>query len=173
MKHPGDELYATLAPAFAERGVSGFAEPLERLARLVEDGAPLAEVEAAYEQVRQGIAAAEAGAPEADLAARFRVIANLVRTAAEEYDVALDDGRVVNAHEYQDALGFVRAAHAMLDALPADGVAAREVIATADAQLGGLAGLWPNLVPPATLAGDPSDLFGAAARIEIAGLHLD
>ena len=95
-----------------------------------------------------------------------------MRAAAAEYDEALDeDGRVVQPLEYQEALGFERAAKAMLDAMPAaEDAKAAEAPAKAKAQFEAVAGLWPSLVPPAAVESDSSQLFGAAAYIEIAGL---
>jgi hypothetical protein len=177
VEHPTKELYEALEPAFEKRGAAGFEEQLATLEKLVEEGAPADQVEAAYREVLSAIEAAEATVPEAErlaLPTRFAVAVNLVRTAAMEYDEALDEqGRVVNAIEYQDALGFVRIAEALLDAPSPDaGAPAADAIADAKAQLEALDGLWPSLVPSAEAAGDPSRLFGAAANIEIAGLHV-
>jgi hypothetical protein len=157
--------------------VAAFEEQLESLEQLVEQGAPLDRVEAAYKAAQDGIETAEAAVPEAqrrDLANRFAVMVNLVRAGAAEYDEALgEDGRVVKPVEYQEALGFVRAAKALLDQTPAaERAQAADAIARAKAQFDAVAGLWPSLVPPATVEGDPSKLFGAAAYIEIAGLHV-
>jgi hypothetical protein len=177
MKHPIEELYDPLEPAFQKRGAPEFEDKLEALAKLVTEGAPVGRVEAAYQDALDGIGAAEAAVPAAtrrDLATRFKIMVNLVRTAAAEYDAAVDKkGHVVQPVEYQDALGFVRSASAMLDATPANQRArAADAIAKAKAQFEAVAGLWPNLVPPAEFKGDPSQLFGAAAYIEIAGLHV-
>jgi hypothetical protein len=67
----------------------------------------------------------------------------------------------------------VRIAQSMLDDLAQakDGTAAKAV-ATSKEQLDGVALLWPSVLPPAGAGGDPSELYGAAARIEIAALHL-
>ncbi len=177
MGHPIEELYGALEPALQQRGVSGFKDRLEALEKLTRGGAPLEPVEAAHRAALAGIEAAEAAVPEARrlaLATRFAVMVNLVRTAAAEYDAAIDEkGRVVAPVEYQDALGFVRTAKAMLDQTPAaERAKAADAVARAEAQLQAVAGLWPSLVPPATVEGDPSELFGAAAYIEIAGLHV-
>jgi hypothetical protein len=174
MKHPSDELYAALVPAFEARGVEGFADQLEDLAAAVESRAPVSEVERAYQAVRARIAEAEAsafpGGP-ADLNSRLRVILNLVRTAADEYAVGVEDGRVVNAHEYQDALGFVRVARGLLDQVgEQDRARAPEAIARTQQQLDAIAVAWPSLVPPERIDTAASLLYGAAARIEIAAL---
>ncbi len=177
MEHPAKELYEALEPALQTRGAAAFEEQLEELEHLVEKGAPVDQVEAAYREVIEGVSAAEGAVPEAaraDLANRFHVIVNLVRTAADEYAEALDDdGKIVNAVEYQDALGFVRMAQAMLDGIDVEqAAAAAKAVASSKEQLDGVALLWPSLVPPASVEGDPSQLYGAAARIEIAALHL-
>jgi hypothetical protein len=178
MAHPAEELYEALEPALEARGAPSFEEQLEALDHLVEKAAPVDEVEAAYRKVLEGVSAAEASVPEAsraDLAHRFDVIVNLVRTAGREYAEALDDdGKVVNAVEYQDALGFVRTAQAMLDAIKQEGsAAAAKAVMASQEQLDGVALLWPSVVPPESVAGgDPSELYGAAARIEIAALRL-
>jgi hypothetical protein len=177
MEHPIEELYDPLEPALEKRGAAEFKKQLEALERLVADGAPLDQVEAAYKAALSSVGAAEKAVPEAKrlaLATGFAVMVNLVRTAAAEYDAAVDKkGRVVQPVEYQDALGFVRTAEAMLDQTPAaERARAADAIARAKAQFEAIAGLWPSLVPPAVVESDPSKLFGAAAYIEIAGLHV-
>jgi hypothetical protein len=178
MKHPIEELYEPIEPALEKRGAPSFEDKLEALAKLSSNGAPVDQVEAACQDALAGIAAAEAVTPETkqpDLKTRFKVIVDLVRTAASEYDAGVDDkGNVVQPVEYQDALGFVRVAEAMLEAIPADQRArAADAIAKAKAQFETLGGLWPSLVPPDVVKGDPSQLFGAAAYIEIASLHVE
>jgi hypothetical protein len=105
---------------------------------------------------------------------RFAVVVELVRAAAEAYAEAVGEGgRVVEPVEYQAALGFVQSARALLDATPEDGhPAAAGTIAKARAQLDRVSGLWPSPMPPATVAGDASELYGVAANIEIAALKL-
>jgi hypothetical protein len=178
MAHPTKELYQPLEPALAARGAPAFEEQLEELEHLVEQGASVDRVEAAYRKTLDGVSAAEAAVSEktqADPAQHFQVIVNIVRTAADEYAAALDDnGKVANAVEYQDARGFVRTAQGMLDAIAQEQqAAAAEAVAASKEQLDGVSGLWPSLVPPPQVEGDPSQLYGAAARIEIAALRVE
>ena len=100
------------------------------------------------------------------------VIHHLVKTAAEEYSIAVKDGAVVNAHEYQDALGFVRVARRWTDRLE-DAGADAEAVGRIRHQLDEVKPAWPSLIPPKTVEVDPSLLHGAAARIEIAALGLN
>ena len=171
MKHPEDELYKDLEEALEERGAPEFEAQLEALAARVETRAPIAEVEAAYDAVLAAIARAEDAVADPGAHEIGEVIHNLVHTAAEEYGDAVAGGKIVEGHEYQDALGFTRVAEDWLTKLAAAGANAA-VVKAIGAQLAVIRPAWPSLVPPETAALDPSVIHGAAARIEIAVLHL-
>lgn len=174
MKHPGDELYAALKPAFTARNVRGFEDGLERLATTVEKGAPVAEVEAAYNALQKQIDQAQAGARTIKLRDRLLVIAKLVHESGEEYMEGVVNGEVREAHEYQDALGFMRVARRMLaDIAPADRARATVAIKTMEEQFKAIAPAWPNVVPPKRVMTDASLIHSAAARMEIAALSVD
>ncbi|MBC52661.1 MAG: hypothetical protein CMQ34_02380 [Gammaproteobacteria bacterium] len=168
MKHPESEIYAALQPALAARGAPGFADQLAALAVAVESGQPLAEVEAAYTSLLQGISAAERAVPDQDARLLGEVIVDLVSTAAAEYDIAVgDDLALENAHEYQDALGFIRVAYDNLETL----AAMTEDTSTVNAireQLDLVRPAWTGLQPPQRLHTQPSVIYGAASRIELA-----
>lgn len=176
MKHPADELYTGLKPALEVRGAPGFADALQQLAERVESGADVDAVEQAFAAVEAGVEAAAAAVPadkRTDADTRFGVIVQLLRTAAQEYAVAFDNGSVVNAHEYQDALGFVRVARSLIETMAEDSTQLQRegveaAVRVAREQLDAIDDLWPELVPPERLDRDPSRLFGATARIELA-----
>ncbi|MEX0619043.1 MAG: hypothetical protein WDZ76_08340 [Pseudohongiellaceae bacterium] len=172
MKHPEDELYAALLPALQARNAPGFGEELQQLAQAVENGAPPDRVESAYQNLLNVIDRAENAAAEPDAAQLGEVIATLVRVAADEYVIArAADGSVANAHEYQDAMGFVQVAGQLAQRLEtlSNNV---EAITTIRNQLADIASIWPGLTPPARLSTEPAVLYGTAARIEIASLSL-
>jgi DNA-binding GntR family transcriptional regulator len=172
MKHPADELYTALLPAMEARGATGFADELEALAVAVEQKQGAEAVEAAYAALLDAIGKAEAAVKEPDAGTLVTVIVDLVRTAAAEYDIAVGEGGVLeNEHEYQDALGFVRTANEWMPKLAAltDNDAAVMAIQT---QLDMLLPIWPGLKAPARLETAPSVIYGAAARIEFAGLKV-
>lgn len=177
MKHPKSELYADLVPAFEARGSAGFADQLAALAAAVEaDDSEPAAVEAAYNAVLQGISAAEASAGAPSAVARLQVAVKLVRTAGEEYGLGVVEGRVVNAHEYQDAFGFTQTARSLVANIEAgDDAQLGATLAKVNNILQGLfdANAWPSVMPPETVEVDASLLYGAAARIEIAALGLN
>ena len=172
MKHPGDELYTDLLPAMESRGALDFADQLEDLANAVEAQAPIAEVEAAYAALLSAIDAAENVVDDLDARTLGAVMVDLVRTAAAEYDIAVgDEGQLENEHEYQDSLGFVRIAKEKMPLLEtlSDNSAAIMAIET---QLDSILPTWPGLRAPSTLTTEPSLIYSAASRIEIATLQL-
>ncbi|MEX0738665.1 MAG: hypothetical protein WD071_04935 [Pseudohongiella sp.] len=168
MKHPESEIYAALQPALEARDAPGFADQLAALAVAVENGEPLAEVEAAYEALLQGITAAEQAVPDQDARLLGDVIVDLVSTAAAEYDIAVgDDLGLENAHEYQDALGFIRVAYDLLarvETLSSD----TDTVAAIRQQLDLVHPAWTGLQPPQRLHTEPSVIYGAASRVELA-----
>jgi hypothetical protein len=168
MKHPESEIYAALQPALEARGAPEFADQLAALAVAVENSQPLAEVEAAYEALLQGITAAELAVSNQSARLLGDVIVDLVSTAAAEYDIAVgDDLALENAHEYQDALGFIRVAYDLLDnvaALTTD----TSAVASIRNQLDLVHPAWTGLQPPERLHTEPSVIYGAASRIELA-----
>jgi len=168
MKHPESEIYAALQPALEARDAPGFADQLAALAVAVESGEPLADVEAAYEALLQGITAAEQAVPDQDARLLGEVIVDLVSTAAAEYDIAVgDDLALENAHEYQDALGFIRIAYDMQDNVAAMTEDTSTVAAIRE-QLDLVHPAWTGLQPPQRLHTQPSVIYGAASRIELA-----
>jgi len=168
MKHPESEIYAALQPALEARDAPGFADQLAALAGAVENGKPLADVEAAYEALLQGITAAEQAVPNQNARLLGDVIVDLVSTAAAEYDIAVgDDLALENAHEYQDALGFIRVAYDNLDNVAAMTDDTSTVAAIRE-QLDLVHPAWTGLQPPQRLHTRPSVIYGAASRIELA-----
>jgi hypothetical protein len=170
MKHPGDEIYSDLLPAFAARSQPGFEAELATLAGLVEGGASPVEVEAALAALRTAIDTAR-GAPTPR--EEMDAIVRLVRTAADEYAIGVVDGKLANLHEYQDAWGFLQVASARLNVL-----AGSQDAAVAAAATEALAALSPTeanfaggLLAEGGLTGADA-IFGAAARIELAALTL-
>jgi len=165
-KHPESELYAALAPAFAARSKPGFADELDALvAAGEEDG----DMDAAY---ADAIAAIEAHIPDADVKNYLLAAAKMAETAAEEFDIGVeDDGAISNAHEYQDAFGFLVSARNIVSMAQADTVDESEAVGVAQEQIEIALGAFDELTASST-DGAPSTLYGAAARIEIAALGL-
>ena len=168
MKHPESEIYAELVPALEARNAPGFGEQMGALAVTVEQRRPLAEVEAAYQTLLAGISAAEQAVTTVTPRLLGDVIVDLVSTAAAEYDIAVGDNLVLeNAHEYQDSFGFMRVAYSVLERMEGSGANA-DVTRRIREHMDSIFPAWTGLVPPERLHTEPSVIYGAASRIELA-----
>jgi len=167
MKHPADELFEDLKARFAEMKVEGFASQLEAVAAAVESGAAVADVDARMTTLLEEIAESRGAAMEAAEAAQAVVL--VIKTAADEFGEGVKDGMVVEAHEYQDAWGFVQAAKRLIDALSDDEKGEhKDELETIVSELVALDKYFPDITGkmPVTAAG--SDFAAAASRIELA-----
>ena len=164
-KHPTDELYADMEREFAARRTTGFSAELEAHG-LASQGQNAAAVDAAYEALTAAITPAE-GAIAASPAMIVGVVAELLREAAAEYAVGIVDGKLSNAHEYQDAYGFTKIALSWAQSADSD-----EVFDQIVERIEALSDMWPSLVPPEELQQQAARLYGAAAEVEILRLEL-
>ena len=173
MKHPREEIYAAVVPAFAARGCDGFADGLTALTQAVGDRAEAGAVTAVYEALTTAIGRCEQTAATSDPAVMAKVIEHLLRTAGVEYQIGVVDGAIDNLHEYQDAWGFTEVA-AMWSRSAAFGAtpAATAVAGQIQDVIAGLDGLWPSLAHEGAVDGDAARLFGAAGEVEVAALPL-
>lgn len=173
MKHPREEIYAAVVPAFAARGCDGFADDLTALTRAVTDRAEAERVTAVYEALTTAIARCEQTAATGDPAVMAKVIEHLLRTAGVEYQIGVVDGAIDNLHEYQDAWGFTEVA-GMWSRSAAFGATPDATAVAGQIQdvIVGLEGLWPSLAPEGAVDGDAAQLFGAAGGVEVAALPL-
>jgi len=166
VKHPGSELYASLVPAFEARGLPGFASELTALSDAANAGG---DIDEAYSAV---ISAIGVNMPAPSVANELMAVSEIVRTAAEEFDMGVDDdGAISQLHEYQDAYGFLIAAREILSGLHTDDMNAGDAIAMAHEQIETSLASFDGLTATET-EGRPSTLYGAAARIEIAARGL-
>jgi hypothetical protein len=171
MKHPRDEIYADLEPVLTARKAPGFATELDALASAVEAGAPAAEAEAKFKALEAAIAK-NMPSMSAGLAAKTTQL--MVRTAAEEYEIGVKNGKIDNLHEYQDAWGFVETAKLMISGLSAEERTEHKAeIEAIEAELASVALLWPDIAGKAPVTGTAKQLFAAAAKIELQALSIE
>ncbi len=175
MKHPESELYGDIEPAFATRGGEGFASQLEALANAVEGEQGDRAVADAYAAVTNAIANHEGLVAEANASAvaKLKLVAALLRVAGEEYGIAVVDGKMENAHEYQDAYGFTQIAKAIVGGAANNDATAATALDKVAGILAGLDGMWPTLIPPETLETEAGQLYGAASQVELLALGLE
>lgn len=165
-KHPGNELYDALIPAFAARGKPGFADALDNL---IQAEASNGDVEAAY---TAAVSEIRANAPVSNDRTTLLAVARLVATAGEEFDIGVRaNGVIIEPHEYQDAFGFLSAAREMVAEIKSNDIDVIEAVAVAHEQIGFAMASFNGLVVSET-EGTSATLYGAAARIEIAALGL-
>ncbi|AWL13246.1 hypothetical protein HMF8227_02797 [Saliniradius amylolyticus] len=172
MKHPKDELYSALVPAFKARNLPGFAEELTALSQSVMQEADPEQVEINYQALQQAISQNEQ-VDQYDAETVLISIAKMLRTSADEYAIGVEQGELVNAHEYQDALGFKTVALARLNAM-------NEVqksdyagdLQQVRALIDDLSDFWPDITPEGELDGDISRIYATAARVELIGMNL-
>lgn len=173
MKHPRAEIYAAVEPAFAVRGCSGFAAGLTSLTGAVVGRADTNEVNGVYDDLVGAIRTCEQTAAMNDPVVVSKVIEDLLRTAAVEYQIGIIDGQINNLHEYQDAWGFTRVALAWAKSPAfASNERATAVAAQIQSIIADLQPLWPSLNPESGVSGEAAQLYGAAARVQVASLAL-
>jgi hypothetical protein len=171
VKHPEDELYADLLPVFEKRKLQGFGLELSDMAKAIEGGAKADAVTAALEIAVLAIDTNSAKVKTAKSTAD--AIHRLARTAADEYKIGVADGAIKDAHEFQDAWGFIETAKRLVDTVPESEKAANaEAFSAISAQLASLAPAWRDLTGASGTTVAPDVLAGAAARIEIATLSV-
>jgi hypothetical protein len=171
MKHPRDEIYESLESTLAIRKSPDFAVALDAVGNAVTAGAPAEEVGRLHAAFAEAIHKARPQSLEAATAANAAIA--LVRTAAEEYEEGVKDGKIVELHEYQDAWGFVRVAAQILASLSDEERNEHKVeIGKMETELGKLGKLWPDVAGKMPVNGSAKDLFAAAARMELAALEI-
>jgi pyruvate formate-lyase activating enzyme-like uncharacterized protein len=169
LKHPSDEIYASLRPGFRRYHAAGFAKELEQLSKAAagEKGA----AENAYQQVEKKIQGARQKAP-ANTKTQLQVAARLLNDAASEYRESLKNGRIADAHEYQDAYGFTKIARRLIERSKPANESERAALDIARGVLKDTDGLWPSLPGDGIAGGDPALLQAAASRFELAASGL-
>ena len=160
MKHPKEELYADLTPAFESRGCDGFADELTELARVVASRAGTEVVTSKFELLSAAIRRCEAVAEYEDQAVVTQVVRNLLGNAMIEYEIGVIDGSIDNVHEYQDAWGFTQIAGQYARS-PAflENDEGRLITRELQNLISSLEPLWPSLNPSSVDAASVSRLL--------------
>ena len=159
MKHPESELYSDLLPAFSRYQQPGFSHELSQLANAVNNDLGRKKVSQRYHALVKKIEQHQV-LTSRDVAQQFKTVVQLLNVAAEEYGIAVVDGEMKNAHEYQDAFGFTKVAHEALMALPdsQEKEQAVELIKQIKPH-------WPSLIPPTQLTTNAELIDQIASKI--------
>ena len=173
MGHPIEEKYEAVAGTLDERGFENLRQQMTRLIDAAEGGAEYAEVEATFDEVIATVDQVRAQS-DASPAMRLIALAELGMIAAEEYDAAIaDDGSIENLHEYQDSWGFLRTIERQAQEIAessddsAVSASAQEILTRVEVAGEAYGTLQGEDIPSA----DPSIVYGAASRMELAALR--
>lgn len=169
-RHPIEQNYQDIEDDLAKRNVEPFKNELQELIAQVgakEAGEAFekdyAEVIAMINQTIASIDAEIRTSPDFVL----EVASGLLKQAADEYEEAVEADNVVDIHEYQDGLGFIRVTHDLVqdisEKLKARDVALYERMMD---QFTRLDAVWPSLVPPALAIASESEVHDAISQIE-------
>jgi hypothetical protein len=174
--HPIPEGYEPIEADLKRRGVPPFEDDLKALAqRVLKHDAK--GMEAGYRSV---LAKIDAAAARADASRRASpayiatVATRLMRKAADEYAESIEHGRIAEAHEYQDARGFLLETGDYLKAnAPVLRAASADALHTLEASLAEALRAMPSALPPKAPLVEPGIVSAAVSRAELAvsGIH--
>lgn len=171
MKHPRSELYSKLAPGFKEFGAPRFDATLEKMANAVAQGKSASEVDQAHQHVATDIERTRSRV-QLSTKVRLQALAQVLREAGVEYADGVKDGKIVNAHEYQDAYGFIKAGMRLLDTASPSALVEKQAIEQARRVLINLSEKWPPLISEGPVRLNASEIFGAVSQLELAASSL-
>lgn len=170
MGHPIEEKYDAVADGVAEAGFADLKDRISGLADAAEAEVDFSEIEQRFAEVR---ATLEAVRGDFSPAQQVAGLIDLTRTAGAEYAAAIEDGRISNLHEYQDSWGFLQVVETEARQMAeSDDAKVAEVGRKMLEQVDVTRAAYGDLQGDGTFKLDPSILYGAAARMEIAGADL-
>jgi hypothetical protein len=169
--HPIPEGYEPIEADLARRGVAAFEDDLKALAQAVlkhDAKAMAADYRAVLAKIDAAVARVDVDR-RASPAYVATVATRLMRKAADEYAESIENGRVAEAHEYQDARGFLLEAGDYLQqnasALRAANDAGFRELESARAEA---LRAMPTALPPKAPLVDPGIVSAAVTRAEFA-----
>lgn len=115
--HPRAEIYENNEAEFAARGQTGIADALDAYLARLQESPPQVVLDAARAAVDEQLSAAAA---QGSLSDHAEALSELMSEMAAEYALGVQDGVIVQPHEFQDAWGFLRAGAAQFEARRAD-----------------------------------------------------
>ncbi|AXS83880.1 hypothetical protein [Marinobacter sp. Arc7-DN-1] len=169
LTHPWVEVYPMAEAGLESRGQAQLAGHLKALAENAGRVTSWGDVSQQFQAAWVAIQKAEKSVEGRSAASVSKVVLSLTKQAVLEYDEALENGRFVAAHEYQDGRGFVLSARDHLDKHQAilnkqNSEARRD----AGKALADMLKAWPTAVPPEQPVIPVANLYAAQARLELA-----
>lgn len=169
--HPVEELYPAIGPKLKGQGIRQFDSALKALAQTVQSKNINAYANA-RSTVEQRMVDVDKGMRKfADpfVPSRLATILAVLKSAASEYEEAIEDGRIAKPVEYQDSRGFVFYAERMLESVAKDLEKTNpQALASTRAAFTELKSAWPTAVPPANPVKLHAAVVADVARVELA-----
>ena len=98
----------------------------------------------------------------------FETALEVLQQAADEYEEAIDKGRIVNVVEYQDARGFVLEVDRLLSTvMPAISAKNADAAKAVQASLNDLKSIFPSVMPPKQPVKDIGPFLSDVSKIEL------
>lgn len=168
--HPEEEIYGSLRDDLKAFNLGPFQTALKSLSQTVK-----AKNKDAYARARAAVEERLAAAESAVLAKEenkpyfvLEAALETLQQASDEYEEAIEKGRIANVVEYQDARGFVlevdRLVGTVADALAAKNADAAKAIR---ASLDDLKATFPTVTPPQKPVKDSSQFLASVAKFEL------
>ncbi len=169
--HPIEELYPTIKPTLQGQGVRQFDNALKALAQTVQ-AKKLEAYAAAWKRVDEEMTNANKQMSKflkPRVGMTVQTVLAMLKSAASEYNDALEDGRIANPVEYQDSRGFVWYADLLVDRIAGDlGKIDKDGLAQLREGFAELKKAWPTAVPPENPIKDHDTVLADISRIELA-----
>lgn len=151
------------------RGQDQLGKHLKTLAERAGEVEKWGDISKAYQAAWVDLEKAANAVEDQGAASVSKVVLALTKQAVLEYDEALEEGRFVAEHEYQDGRGFVMAARDYLESQ--QGMLKKqnkEAWREAGKALDELQQAWPTALPPKQPVVTVANLYSAQARLELA-----
>lgn len=168
MGHPIEEKYDAVTDKLETRGFGDLRQLILALAAAAEEERDISEINPLFADVQAKLEEVRDASPGGE-AAQLLSLAILTRIAADEYAVAVEGEGITNLHEYQDSWGFLRVVEdEAADLAQSDNEAVAKAAEEILAQVGETGVAYGNIQGEGDMTQDPSILYGAAARMELA-----
>ena len=168
--HPEEEIYASIRDQLKTYNVAPFQVALKALSQTVK-----AKNKDAYTRARAALDERLAAAETAVKAKEengtyfvFETALEVLQQAADEYEEAIEKGRIVNVVEYQDARGFVLEVDRLLSTvMPAISAKNADAAKAVQASLNDLKSIFPSVMPPKQPVKDIGPFLSDVSKIEL------
>lgn len=169
--HPAAENYEAIRGDLSSRNIAGFEGKLDALAIAVVEKQSSQMIAAAYAEAFDAIDGSIRAVPESKrVSPGFvgRLLQGLLGYAGREYAAGVKQGKISDLHEYQDAMGFVWVADALIAGLPPEAKAPHApVYAAISGELHTIKQAWSVTAAAGHAAPPAEDVLAAVSRIEL------